>query len=36
MQANNSKCWIDEGPFQGEKLPMDKNESKFWQDLVER
>lgn len=36
MQANNSKCRIDEGPFQGEKLPMDKNESKFWQDLVEK
>ncbi|XP_065922109.1 chitin synthase [Magallana gigas] len=35
-KANNSKCWIDEGPFQGEKLTMDKNESKFWQDLVEK
>lgn len=35
-KANNSKCWIDEGPFQGEKLTMNENESKFWQDLVER
>lgn len=36
MQANISECLIDQDPFPGEKLTLDKNESKFWQDLVER